>query len=406
MAKTKISNPEILAALTARYPNFQGHTAKETAKLFTEAGYEEAKNFQPELISDFFGLMLRTYLQEINISHAKDPLESAGFGEYYDTPYGGYTQRLSVDSVLPVSPAYKGLKDGSGPDPFVVYKPKVAQRFYKQNFDYQSLITIPDDFQLKQIFLSPYGMDEFMSGIMEGLRNGYTLQKYVNKMNALSAYINSTEFALKETQYVTLDFAVNSSGAYSREDLMMLLMNIRNIIEAMVSAPQTGAFNQAGFKSTQDKGRLKLLMRYGVQTEIGMRLLASAYNLDQLNLGIDIIPVPNFGGLIPYNESSFATQLYPAYDNLGHVIGYNTIADQSEATVQEDAVFWKDPNEGVIAILADKGLIFESVQNQYRVEPIRNPRGLYTNYFASSPNNAINVDRYYNAVIFQKAPVI
>ena len=57
----------------------------------------------------------------------------------------------------------------------------------------------------------------------------------------------------------------------------------------------------------------------------------------------------------------------------------------------------------MIAIIADKGWLFESIQNPYRVEPIRNPAGLYQNYWASAPNNAILVDALYNVVAVKRA---
>ena len=73
----------------------------------------------------------------------------------------------------------------------------------------------------------------------------------------------------------------------------------------------------------------------------------------------------------------------------------------SAITVQEDAVFWKDPNADVIAVLADKGAVFTQMQGQYSVEPIRNPRGKYTNYWASlAGDNGIYTDYNYNWVVF------
>ena len=69
--------------------------------------------------------------------------------------------------------------------------------------------------------------------------------------------------------------------------------------------------------------------------------------------------------------------------------------------MQEKDVYWDDPNKDVYAILADKGLVFQMRQNPYEVKPIYNPRGLYTNYWASSPNNGIFVDHYYNMVVFK-----
>jgi hypothetical protein len=68
-----------------------------------------------------------------------------------------------------------------------------------------------------------------------------------------------------------------------------------------------------------------------------------------------------------------------------------------------EQVYWQDPNADVLAIVADKGWMFEGTQNPYNVEPIRNPRGLYTNMWASSVGNTVAIDPLYNVVTISKA---
>lgn len=396
---TNLTNKQIIEAIVSKYPNIAGQSSKLAYELLTEAGYAQLSQFNKEFVNEFFGLLVRVWLQEVNISHAKDPLEENGFGEYYDQPYGGITQRMSVDSVKGVSPGWKNLANGSSPDPFVVRKPIVNERFYPQNFDYASLITIPDSFAFKQAFVSNYGIDELMGGIMEGMENGYTLQKYTMKIDCINAAINDTVVPLQSTQ----QYLTSLSDSPTAAELLNFLETVSNVVETMVYAPQTGAFNSAGFASTQDKSRLKLLVRMGLSNAIKFKVLYNSYHIDKLDLDVDIIPVPNFGGMQPFTSSAFTTALYPVYDSLGTQIGWNTTEGKiGEDNVQykNSEVYWKDPNERVIAVLADKGVIFESVQNPYSVEPMRNPRGLYTNYWASSPNNAMNYDRYYNMVVF------
>lgn len=394
-----ISNTELWDAIRAKYPTFSSHTAAATADTFTTQGWEALKQSDSTVLNDFFNLSMRVYLQLVNISHAKDNLERGDFGETFDNPLGGYIQRLATSSVKPISPAYKGLQNGTGPDPFVVRKPEVAERFFKQNFDYASLITIQDEFQMKQIFISEYGMSEFMAGIMSGLENGYTVQKYENKLEVLNKAINSTAWPLQSTQQYTWDEAGAEPTADELENLILL---IKNIVTAMDIAPQSTAYNAYGYNDTQDTGRLRLLIRPGYANATAVKVLSAAYGPEFLNLPIPSIEVPNFGGLEPYEDAEYSTPLYPVYDSLGAVIGYNTTQGASEATVETADVYWKDPNENVIAVIADKGAIFESRQNGYQVEPIRNPRGLYTNYWASSPNNTIAYDPIYTFVTISK----
>lgn len=390
-----LSNAEIWDDLRANFPSFASHTAKATADLFTEKGFEALNRSDLTAVNDFFELSLRVSLMVVNISHAQDALEVAGFGEAFDQPFGAIIQKMNTNSIKPISPKYKGLKDGDSPDPFVVRKPVVNERFFQQNFDYASLITIPDDFQKKQIFISEFGMSEFQAGIFEGLQNGYTIQKFENKLEAINKAINSTKYPFKETQKMS----VSLSDTPTNEQVLQFIYSILNVVEAMSIPPQTDAFNAMGFNNTQDLSRLSLLIRPGWKNRI-MLVLPQVFHYEQSPLAnINIIQVPNFGGIEYHSEDEAGSKLYPHYDSLGSVDGWSK-TDGGE--LYTGGLYTKDPNENVIAILADKGFVFEARQNPYLVEPIRNPRGLYTNYWASSPNNTVAVDPLYNCVLFKK----
>ena len=396
-----ITNATIWDAIRDKYPQFAGHTAKATKDLFTEQGWE-ALSSNPDDVNDFFALSIRVYLDLINVSRAKDTLEEKGFGEYYDNPMGGIIQRMAIDSITPISPAYKNLQNGSSVDPFIIRKPKASERIFRRNFDYQSLLTSPDQYMYKDMFLNPYGIDEFMSGFMTGLQNGYINQVYLNKLEVLDKAINSTKWPLKDTQKYEVSIA--NPGAPTSNECVNLIQLVKNIVSAMNLGPQTDAYNALGFKSTQDVTRLKMLIRPGYKNAIETLVLANAYNQERLQLPIDVIEVPHFGGLKPQvNISSTLTDVYPIYNNLGEVIGYDTNKDAQVPTYTEDDVVWFDPNKDVIALIADKGAVFTSKQNGYTVSPIHNPRGLYTNFFANSPNNTIAYDPLYNFVIIKKS---
>lgn len=392
-----ITNKALGDMIAKIYPSFKSHTAQLTAETFTERGFDRITQLDPTFVNDFFELSMRVWLNVVNISHAKDILAEKDFGETYDQPWGAIIQRLSTNSVKPISPGWVGLKDGDAPDPFVVRKPVVAERFWKQNFDYASMITVPDDFQMKQIFVSEYGMSEFMAGIMEGLQNGYTTQVYLNKLEALNAAINSTKTPLRRNQIQTLEMSETPTD----EQLRGMINAIKKIVAAMCDlGPQTDAFNAYGFNSTQDRGRLRLLLRQGYLPDLETNTLYAAFNRDNLETGIPIIQVPNFGG-ITYTDGT--NPLYPVYNSMGERIGWNTVANQTTVTVTDGNAVAVDPNADVMAVLADKGVVFECRQNPYTVEPIRNPRGRYVNYWSSTPNNTIAYDSLYNMVVFKKA---
>lgn len=390
-----LSNLEIWNDLRANFPSFASHTAAGTKELFTERGFDALQRSDLTAVNEFFELTTRISLMVVNISHAKDAFEIAGFGESFDQPFGEIIQKMNTNSVKPISPSYKGLKDGDAPDPFVVRKPVVNERFFRQNFDYASLITIPDDFQKKQIFISEFGMSEFQAGIFEGLQNGYTIQKFENKLEAINAALNSTKYPLKETQKMS----VSLSETPTNEEVLQFIYAILQVLEAINMPPQTDAFNAMGFASTQDLSRLSLLIRPGWKQRI-MLVLPQIFHYEQSPLAnINIITVPNFGGIEHYSDEALSTKLYEHYDSLGAQDGWSTT---SGGDLYTGTVYTKDPNESVLALLADKGFVFEAQQNPYTVEPIRNPRGLYTNYWASSPNNTVAVDPLYNCVEFIK----
>lgn len=391
-----LSNSQLWDYLRGKYPNFANRTAKATKDLFTSRGFEELQSFDSSILNDYFGLTLRVFLQKISVADVKDLLEGQDFGESYENAWGGYIQRMSINTLKPISPKFKGLQDGDSVDQFVVRKPEVGERFYTQNFDYQSLVTMPDADLYKNMWVEEYGMSEFMAGVMKALNNGYVLQKYNNKLEALNAAINSVTYALKTTQKYEL--GVQDADNLSASEIIAFIKLVRDIVDAMVYTPATGAYNQAGFETTQEKVRLKILMRPAFANKLAT--ISKLNSMEDMSLPVDVVKVPDFGGLKPqYDASGTLTDCKIKYDSLGAVAGY--LKQDGETVVADADVVWTDPNKDIQAIIADKGVIFESNQTPYVVEPARNAAGRYTNYWASSANNAISVDRNYNLVTIE-----
>lgn len=426
---TGITNAQMWDECRKADPNFRSHTAKATAELFTSKGFEALTRSGLNVVNEFFELSLRVGFQMLQASRAVNPLAGIGLVEIYDTPNGGFVQRIAVNSIKPVNPAYKGLEDyakgGSSVDPYIVRKPESSERFFAQNFDYQSFITV-QDYQVKTIFISDNGMGAFVAGIMEGLRNGYTIQEYENTIECLNKALNSTTHPLQPTQVVKVDsWGSGTGGAIADADLMSLIKNIKDTATAMSVVPQTSAYNAGKFATRVEQEDLVLLMRAGIKTEIDLKLELGAYNPDRLTLPFEVHEVENFGGLVPQDSNN--AELQPVYDNLGEVVGYlpksgvtingaafwdatnsrwlvniTSGGATADTTVADAPDHWADDNSDVLAVLIQKGAIFENAQNPYVVKTIENPRGLYKNYWASRPNNAINYDHNYTLVAFRK----
>lgn len=394
-----ITNLQLWNSIRKNFPQFRSHTSEGTADLFTERGFNQLMATDAHAIDEWFELSVRTYLVAVNVQRVKDPLEIGGFGETFEAPFGAIIQKMSTGNVTPVSPAYRGLKDGDSPDPFVVKKAETFERFWKQNFDYQALITIPDDYAKKQIFISEFGMDTFMSSQMTALENAYKLQRYTNKMECIHGLLSSENMSLMQpAQQVSF---VQAGDQPTADELRQFILSLTMVKKAMVIGPQSSAFNIMKFPDIQDASRLKLLLRVGYKDYIEQILMSNVYHDEKLNIDLDIVEVPDFGG-ITYLIPGTSNPAYPVYDTLGSVIGFASTEGATTPEYQKEELDTLDPHADVVAILADRGVIFEARQNSYEVEPIRNPRGKYTNFWASSPGNTIAIDRLYNYVVFTK----
>ena len=408
---------------------FESYTSVGTKDTFTEKSFEAIKASDLNILNKFFELSLRVAFQKTDVARAINPLTDSGLVEVYNTPNGGFVQRIAVDSISPISPVYNGLENGSSVDPWKVRKPKSNQRFFGQNYDYQNLITI-QEFQAKQIFLDEYGMGQYIAGILQGLETGRIKQEYVNVKEVLNAGINSTEYPLKDTQKIATQLPDDLSTV-TDEQLRAFIEEIMDLMTGMSVQVSSGQYNAAGFDSKVDNSEYVLLVRAGILNKIKTRLRVGAFNPEDLAIPVDrIVEVSDFGGLYPYKEEEYTTRLYPVYDSFGSETGYFiaqadtgalTAKTASDGTVlgyqasvnanipalpnivNKKDVHWKDENAEVKAIVAQKGLIFENIQNPYTVSPIYNPAGLYTNYWASSPHNGINYDYYYNVILFLSA---
>lgn len=416
-----VSNIELWNLARKVSPSFKSHTSEGTAEMFSDKGFEALKVSDIGALNEFFEISLRVAFQKMTISRARNLFEDKGLVEVYDTPNGGYVQRMAVDSIKPVTPAFKNLENGDSVDPFIVRKPKATERFFEQNFDYQSFITL-QDFQVKTIFISEFGMGEFVAGVMAGLENGYTIQKSLNTKEALNSAINSTEYPLQDTQVINVawDFTKNPTDAM----LTGYLLGIKDVITAMTTTEQTSGYNAGKFSTVVDTDELVMVARAGIKNRIELGLEVGAFNLEKLSIPVsNIIEVDNFGGLTPYVTSGGKqVALQPIYDKNGEQVAYidasvtvngyaafnngkwvvnvtrgGTTSDTNDTYTEVDG--YNDPNADVLAVICQRGLLFENRQNPYEVRPIYNPRGLYQNYWASSPNNSIVVDPYYTMVV-------
>lgn len=396
------TNAEYWAFLRYVSPQFAGITPEGTANLFTERGWSALTQNGFSAINEFWGIFIPWYLAQVDVALSQDPLEEAGFGQTYGDLPGGAIQKIGMNSVAAVTPAYRNLQNGRGPDPFVVRKPTANARYFKYNYDYQSLITVPDEWETKQLFLRDYGFSEFMAGVMQGLQNGYIESRATARLEVFNAAINNEEYPLQTTQKIQIQEPDHTNP----ETLVDFVRATKKVAAAMRMVIASGKFNAEKHRTLPAKDGLFLLVRAGYMTDLDLDVVRGSFNAETLNLPVKVVEVPHFGGLVPYADAGYTQRLYPAYsEDLGEQIGFNTAEGQTVATHTEDQVFWKDPNEGVYAIMASPRVMMVANHNPYQVEPIRNPRGRYTNFWASAPDNGIWYDPNYTFVVFASADI-
>lgn len=430
---TPMDNATFVNTLRVLSPQFASTTADMTMQEFTERGFEAIVRNNRQFFSDTFNIALAVVLQEVNFPKVKDLL--ADFGTVYTNQWGKYIQRISIDMVKPVSPGWVNLKNGDSVDPFVVNEPSGKDRYFVSNFDFQVIVTIRSTELYKPMFISEFGFSEFLAALLLSINNQWTLQRYYNKLEAINAGINSTSYPLQSTQILEVDWPDDGTEP-TNEQLTNYLLTIKRLITDIETTPTSSAFNAAGFETIQEVDRLRMLQRKGIKDLISVNVLTGAFHPENLSLPLTPYQVDNFGGLQYFSDDAYTTQVYPVYsEKLGDVIGFISTADAETAgltarntpegtlygymlaydTTAPDTMvaiknktdiasklFIKDPNDDVLAIIADKGWLFESLQNGYEVNTIYNPRGRYTNHIASSANNTIAVDYNYNVWVIKK----
>ena len=400
-----VKNSELFELARKYSPEFARHTSKVTATRL-DLGWEANKDFatDPQPINEWFGIVMTWVLNKVDIARVRDVLIDSGLVDAYDTPYGNAVQRMAINQIKPVSPKFRNLTEGSSVDMFVVRKPSMDSRFFTQNFDFQNFITL-QEYQIKLILQNEFGMEQVTSGIVQQLENSFKTQRYLNELEALNAGINSTDFPLQETQKVEMDsWGSGTGGAVTDAELLNFIQAVKKMSYALSITPSTKAYNAAGFDTAVDPDEFVLLVRPDILVDIQTKLRVGAYNPEDLALPFKVQAVDNFGGLEAYVDvSGTATKLYPIYDDLGVQIGWNTSSSGTSVTVENGEEYYVDNNEDVLAVLAQKGLMFDTMQNgiQQVVTPY-NARGAYQNIFYNVIGAGTHFDYYYDMIVFHK----
>ena len=416
-ALRKIKNAVFLKEVSKLAPEFGQLVAKTAADVFNEAGFQALQTLpatgQGDNVTRFYNVALLVGLQYVDFVSGKDILDRYGIIERFSMPMASYMQRNQVGRIRNVNPGWlgddgSGLQNGDSVDPWKVRKPVVYQQYYGLNSNYQNWISL-QDFDLKRGWLTEGGIGDIVAQVYNMVALDRKEWEFALFFKVFSGAINSATYPLQETQQIELDtWGSGTGGAVTDDDINGMIIDVKNVIEALDTTPTVSAFNAMNYPNDAGVEDHVLLIRQGMRSQFE-KTFGYAYNDERLQFPVKIVAVPNFGGLIPFYGDTYvpagednATEVYPVYDDLGVVIGYASTEGATTADYDIDEVDFYDPNENVLAVLAQKGVIFELIQNPFTTEPIYNPRGMYTNTFFNQPDNGINYNHGRNLVTFSK----
>lgn len=401
----KLTNAQYLNLVSKKAPEFKVLAAKNTKDIFTESGFEALQKIDiDDPVSRFFGAALLVGVQLVDHIKYKDQIEKLGILTSYPMSLGQYIQKNRVKGrIRNVNPEFlgsdgTGLKNGDSVDPYVVRKAGVISEYYTLNMNYQNWITI-QDWDLKGAWLSEGGIQSFVDEVFAYIDLDRIEFKFAKFWEVFNGALHSTNYPLKDTQQLVLDSWTSADPTDAQ--VRNLVELLKNVAETFETLPTVDMYNEAGIPNLSDMGELKLLVRQGIKSKIES-VMAYVFGPEYLQFPIKLQSVANFGGIKYYKEAAHTTELQPVYGEYGEYTGYLSADGTEKNKIAEADAFIVDPNEDVIAVIAQKGLIFETIQNPLNVRSIFNPRGEYVNTFFNEKNNGINYDHTKNLITISK----
>jgi hypothetical protein len=401
----KLTNAQFLTAVSKIAPEFKNLAAKNTKDIFTESGYEALQHISiDDPVSKFYSCALLVGMQLVDHIKYKDTIAKLGILTTYNMSLGAYIQKNRVKGrIRNVNPALfgadgSGLKNGDSVDPFKVRKAEIVQDYYGLNTNYQNWITV-QDFDLKGAWLSEMGIQSVVDEMFAYIDLDRVEFKFAKFYEVLNGALNSITHPLKDTQQLELESWTDAEPTDA--EIRNLIEVLKNIVETFDVLPAVDIYNEAGIPNSASATDLKLLVRQGLKSKIES-VMAYVFGPQYLQFAIKIQPVANFGGIKYYKESAHTTELQPVYDENGAYTGYLSEDGTETDKVLEKNAYIVDPNEKIIAVVAEKGVIFETVQNPLRVRSIFNPAGEYVNTYFNEMNNGINYDHTKNLITISK----
>lgn len=252
---------------------------------------------------------------------------------------GAMTLGRSIEEIfVDIVKAKKYDPDDAESTVFARTIPNVKVLFHERNRQDRYDQTIQDD-SLKTAFTSWGNFDSFISGVINAIYNSAEVDEYEYMKLLIDNYYSKGLFTIVPVLTPNTETATKE-----------LIKKIRATVGRMTLTSGSRDYNSLAVRTRSEIEDLHLIIDADLQAEIDVDVLAKAFNMDKTNF-------------------------------LGHV----TVIDGFSSL-------------GLEAVLIDKEF-YMVYDNLMKLETIRNPKGLYWNYFYHIWQT-LSVSRFANAVAF------
>lgn len=414
---SSVSNASFLKAAVDMAPQYAAIASRVSNGIFTESNVEALRSLPTgnDNLTEIYGLFMLIAAQRFDKADFRNVFENMGILDRQRMPLGEYVAHFKVARLESVNPGFDGLSDGDSPDQFEFRPFEVEEIFYGgKNKDYQNFFSFKQ-YDLKRGLMKENGIGEILSLVYQAVDIDRVTKEESEYKEVINRAIHSEQFPLQGTQQFVLDapkatVANFTANTFTVDELNSLCEALGDIDEELRTASYTTAFNADKIPGNLNPDDYVLVMRKGYKNKVS-QMIANIYHQQYY----DRIPfktylLSDFGGIEYYADAAFTTELQVVYDRHGAPVGlvnasYTNVspAEQqsngtytvkyganqgSTATVTSfNEAYKKDPNEEIMAILVEKGFLFELIQNPFLVQNAPNYRGQYvTTWFSQEAN--------------------
>ena len=330
-------------AFRQRIPQATVDNIEEIGTMITSAEFEmEFNQWQHALINKIGMTLFNDYILE-------NPLSYLIYG---NMPFGDAIEEIAADIITGAAMDYG--QEGQSIDPFIKSTNQVKAEYHKIDEPIQYMTTIEKD-RIRRAFTAEGGLMRLINMLINKLYSSANVDTWTLTKMIMADYLTDSKNAtmpLPSTQIQTLADVTDEATSKA------FIKGVRNIASSMKFP--NNLYNPQKIHKTLRNNQLTLFVRYDIINTIGVDALASAFNINELNIPIRIQEMDDFG-------------------------------TPSDGTGNTD---------DVLAVLAEDNWLIITQQLE-EMESIRNPRGRYINYFLTR-QMSFGASYFKDCVIFKK----